>query len=161
MPGPSTADVIVVDGGGDTSRALIGEIMAASTRGAAGFVVDSAIRDATAIGNADFPCFARAAIHRGLYKSGTEPGEINVPVSIGGFVIEPGDIVVGDDDGVVAFSHSIAPGLLEAVRRQEEKEIPMRYAVLFALLVTIMAIEHGSNVTVSNQTRIATHAGSQ
>jgi len=115
-------DVIVVDGGGDETRALIGEIMLniAKYRGAAGYVIDGAIRDSGAIAATDFPVFARAAIHRGPYKSG--PGEINVPVSIGGMVIAPGDIVVGDNDGVVAFPQAIAPKLLEAVKAQIARE---------------------------------------
>ena len=115
-------DVIVVDGGGDETRALIGEIMLniAQYRGAAGYVIDGAIRDRAALAASDFPVFARAAIHRGPYKSG--PGEINVPVSIGGSVIAPGDIVVGDEDGVVAFSQAIAPALLEAVQAQIKRE---------------------------------------
>jgi RraA family protein len=115
-------DVLVVDGGGDVSRALVGEIMKAiaEQRGAAGFVIDGAIRDAACFAVSDFPCFARAAIHRGPYKNG--PGEINVPVSIGGLVIEPGDIVVGDDDGIVAFSPEKAPALIEAVRAQAARE---------------------------------------
>ena len=73
-------DVIVVDGGGDETRALVGEIMKtiAEYRGAAGYVIDGAIRDVAAFAASDFPCFARTAIHRGPYKSG--PGEINVPV---------------------------------------------------------------------------------
>jgi len=115
-------DVLVIDGGGDTSRALVGEIMAtiAATRGAAGIVIDGAVRDAGALARSDFPCFARAAIHRGPYKNG--PGEINVPVSIGGMIVEPGDIVVGDEDGVVAFPQSIAADLLNLVRAQENRE---------------------------------------
>jgi RraA family protein len=115
-------DVIVVDGGGDETRALIGEIMMtiARYRGAAGYVIDGAIRDAGAIAASDFPVFARTAIHRGPYKFG--PGEINVPVSIGGSIITPGDIVVGDEDGVVAFSQAIAPALLEAVQGQIKRE---------------------------------------
>lgn len=114
--------VIVVDGGGDTSRALIGEIMAniALSRGAAGFVLDGAVRDAAALAILDLPVFARTAIHRGPYKNG--PGEINVPVSVGGMVVTPGDIVVGDADGVVAFPYAIARTLLDAVRIQEAKE---------------------------------------
>jgi regulator of RNase E activity RraA len=114
--------VIVVDGGGDISRALVGEIMAtvAISRGAAGFVIDGAVRDAGTLAKQDFPCFARAAIHRGPYKNG--PGAINVPVSIGGMVVAPGDIVVGDEDGVVAFPQEIAADLLRKVRAQEERE---------------------------------------
>ena len=68
-------------------------------------MIDGAIRDVAAFAASDFPCFARTAIHRGPYKSG--PGEINVPVSIGGSVISPGDIVVGDEDGVVSFPAAI------------------------------------------------------
>jgi RraA family protein len=115
-------DVIVVDGGGDESRALVGEIMKtiAQWRGAEGYVIDGAIRDAAAIAADTYPFFARAAIHRGPYKSG--PGELNVPVSIGGMVVAPGDIVVGDDDGVVAFPQSVAASLLVGVKAQIARE---------------------------------------
>lgn len=115
-------DVVVVDGGGDISRALVGEVMTeiAIHNGATGFVIDGAIRDAAFFAGSDFPCFARAAMHRGPYKTG--PGDINVPVSIGGSVITPGDIVVGDEDGVVAFPQAIAVELLAAVRAQEARE---------------------------------------
>lgn len=122
-------DVVIVDGGGDENRALVGEIMAniAQSRGAAGLVIDGAIRDVATISAGTFPVFARAAIHRGPYKSG--PGEINVPVSIGGMVVHPGDIVVGDSDGVVAFAPAIADELLQAVRQQEQKEQEMLDAI--------------------------------
>ncbi|MDX2203919.1 MAG: RraA family protein [Hyphomicrobiaceae bacterium] len=115
-------DVIVVDGGGDETRALVGEIMKeiAQHAGAAGFVIDGAIRDVGAFAADDFPCFARAAIHRGPYKNG--PGAINVPVSVGGTVIAPGDIVVGDEDGVVSFGQGEAASLLEVVRAQMARE---------------------------------------
>ena len=117
-------DVVVVDGGGDVSRALVGEIMKAiaEKKGAAGFVIDGAIRDSAAFASSDFPCYARAAIHRGPYKNG--PGEVNVPVSIGGCVIAPGDIIVGDEDGVVNVPLAKAEDLLAAVKaflvREEE-----------------------------------------
>lgn len=115
-------DVIVVDGGGDETRALVGEIMKniAQWRKAEGYVIDGAIRDVAAFAGDDFPCFARAVIHRGPYKNG--PGEINVPVTIGGSVISPGDIVVGDEDGVVSFPAAGAAALLEAVRVQIKRE---------------------------------------
>ena len=115
-------DVIVVDGGGDETRALVGEIMKniAQWRKAEGYVIDGAIRDVASFAASDFPCFARTAIHRGPYKSG--PGEINVPVSIGGSVISPGDIVVGDEDGVVSFPAAIAATVLEAMRAQIKRE---------------------------------------
>lgn len=115
-------DVIVVDGGGDETRALVGEIMKeiAQHRGAAGYVIDGAIRDVAAFAASDFPCFARAVIHRGPYKNG--PGEINVPVAIGGSIVSPGDIVVGDEDGVVSFPQSAAAALLELVTAQIKRE---------------------------------------
>jgi RraA family protein len=115
-------DVIVVDGAGDTTRALVGDIMKAiaESRGVAGFVIDGAVRDTDAFADADFPCYARAATPRGPFKSG--PGAINVPVCVGGWTVNPGDVVVGDSDGVVTFAPDIAPRLLEAVRAQTARE---------------------------------------
>lgn len=115
-------DVIVVDGGGDISQALIGEIILthAETIGAAGFVIDGAIRDIGAIRKSSLPCYAKGVTHRGPYKNG--PGSLNVPVSLGGLVIHPGDLIVGDEDGVVALSGEIARAILPAVRAQEERE---------------------------------------
>src|SRR6201994_1536542 len=83
-------DVIVVDGGGEVTQALVGELMQmhAQVRGLAGFVIDGAVRDVAALHAADFPCYARGNTHRGPFKEG--PGEINVPVAIGGLVIEAG-----------------------------------------------------------------------
>lgn len=114
--------VIVVDGGGDLSRALIGEIMltVASSRGAVGFVIDGSVRDSSALAASDLSVFARSAIHRGPYKNG--PGDINVPISVGGMLVNPGDIVVGDADGVVAFPRAMGRSLLEAVQVQEKRE---------------------------------------
>jgi regulator of RNase E activity RraA len=66
-------------------------------------------------------------IHRGPYKNG--PGEINVPVSVGGSVISPGDIVVGDEDGVVSFPAAGAAALLEAVRAQVAREEETKKAI--------------------------------
>lgn len=100
-------DVIVVDAGGDLSNALIGEMMVAYAvkRGVAGIVINGAIRDAGSIGSGTFPMYAAGISHRGPYKDG--PGEINVPIAIDGMVIEPGDLVVGDEDGLlcVPFDH--------------------------------------------------------
>lgn len=94
-------DVIVVDGGGDLTNALIGEMMVAHAvaRGLAGMVLNGAIRDSGAIRAARFPVYAAGVTHRGPYKDG--PGEINVPIAIDGMVIEAGDLILGDDDGVL------------------------------------------------------------
>lgn len=113
----SPGHVLVVDGAGDTTNALIGELIMlyAQQRGCVGIVLDGAIRDTAAYYDADFPCYARGVTHRGPYKQG--PGAINVPVSIGGQVVQPGDMVVGDEDGVVTFPISEAGRLLEAVKQ--------------------------------------------
>ncbi|WP_026869976.1 RraA family protein [Inquilinus limosus] len=122
-------DVLVVDGGGDLGQALVGEIMMSKARaiGAAGFVIDGAIRDVAAFAAADFPCFARGVTHRGPYKSG--PGEINVPVAVDGMVVMPGDVVLGDEDGVVCFDRAVAGDLLALVRRQEAREAEALQAI--------------------------------
>jgi RraA family protein len=118
----SPGDVIVVDAGGELAQAIIGEIMSthAAKRGIAGFVIDGAIRDAEAIANSNWPVFARGVTHRGPYKDG--PGEINVTVSIGGMPVNPGDIIVGDADGVLAVPQNVALGVVAAARAQNEKE---------------------------------------
>jgi RraA family protein len=115
-------DVLVIDGGGTIERALFGDIMknVAKMRGFTGVVIDGAIRDAAAYREDSFPCYARGVCHRGPYKDG--PGEINVPVSVGGMVVLPGDIVVGDDDGVVVIAPAEAKAVAEASRRKAEAE---------------------------------------
>jgi RraA family protein len=114
--------VLVVDGGGDLANALIGDLIMqyAMQRGCAGFVVDGAIRDSAAFAHAGMPCHARGISHRGPYKNG--PGQINVPVSIAGQVIAPGDYVVGDDDGVVNFAPSAALALIAAANKGLARE---------------------------------------
>ena len=118
-------DVLVVDAGGDTTNAIFGEIMTriAIRNGATGIVVDGAIRDAATFSETGFPCFARGATHRGPYKDG--PGEINVPITVGGAIVRPGDVVFGDADGVVVVPLEEAEELAEKVRKIVEKEAVM------------------------------------
>jgi regulator of RNase E activity RraA len=115
-------DVLVVDGAGAVERALFGDIMknVAKMRGVVGVVIDGAIRDAGAYREDNFPCFSRGVCHRGPYKDG--PGEINVAVSVDGMVVNPGDIVVGDDDGVVFISPDEAKAVAAASRKKLEAE---------------------------------------
>lgn len=96
-------DVIVVDAGGDLTNAITGELMVAYAikKRLGGFVINGAIRDAATIAAGDFPVFAAGVTHRGPYKDG--PGEINVPVAINGMVIEPGDMIIGDEDGLLCI----------------------------------------------------------
>ena len=120
MAGPG--DVIVVAAGGDMSQAIIGEIMTtlAAKRGVEGIIIDGAIRDSGAIAANKFPVYARGVTPRGPYKNG--PGEINVPISVGGMVVCPGDIVVGDEDGVVAVPVDIAAEVLKAAKAKAKEE---------------------------------------
>src|SRR5580765_6024563 len=88
-------DVLVIDAGGDVNNAVVG----------------GAIRDVAEIREREFPVYARGVTHRGPYKDG--PGEINVPISVGGMVVNPGDIVVGDQDGLMAFAPDDAEWLID------------------------------------------------
>ncbi|OZI44045.1 RraA family protein [Bordetella genomosp. 4] len=119
-------EVIVVDGGGDTNNALVGELMMmdARMRGVVGFVIDGAVRDADVFAQEDFGCFARGVTHRGPYKEG--PGEINVPVSVGGQVVFPGDVVVGDADGVVVIPAEHAEAVLALALKKETDEAAIK-----------------------------------
>lgn len=116
-------DVIVIDAGGFTDRAIFGELMATycRSRGIKGIVCDGAIRDRGGLATMeDFHVYARSATPNGPYKNG--PGEINVPVVIGGKLVYPGDIVVGDDDGVLFIRPPMAEALAEATKAVEQKE---------------------------------------
>jgi len=115
-------DVIVVETGGHMRNAVVGELMstAAALKGVAGFVIDGAIRDSAVIAEKDFGVFARGISHRGPFKEG--PGEINVPISIDGMLTLPGDLIVGDHDGVIAIRPNGLDRIAEQVRAIEEKE---------------------------------------
>ncbi|RYJ02174.1 MAG: RraA family protein, partial [Acetobacteraceae bacterium] len=115
-------DVIVVDAGGDLTNALIGELMLAQMvkRGLGGIVLNGAIRDSAAIRTQGFPVFAAGVTHRGPYKDG--PGEINLPVAIDGMVIEPGDLILGDDDGLLCVPFDAAEAVLAAATAKAEAE---------------------------------------
>jgi regulator of RNase E activity RraA len=115
-------DVMVVDAEGELANALVGGIMTfgAASLGLAGMVLDGAIRDVAEIRQRTFPVYARGVSHRGPYKDG--PGEINVPVTVGGMVVNPGDVIVGDQDGLVAFPPSFASMVIEKALAQEKNE---------------------------------------
>jgi regulator of RNase E activity RraA len=118
-------DVIVVDAGGDLTNALFGEIMVAMSVkiGLAGIVLNGAVRDSEEIARGAFPLYAAGVTHRGPYKDG--PGEINVPIAIDAMVIEPGDLIVGDADGLLCVPYADAEALLAATRQKMEAEKKM------------------------------------
>lgn len=118
-------DVIVVDAGGDLTNALVGEIMTsyAASKHIAGMVINGSVRDAGFLRTQDFGVFAAGVTHRGPYKDG--PGEINVPIALGGMVIEPGDLVMGDDDGVLSVPFEQTQWVYQAAvdKQKQEEEI--------------------------------------
>ena len=124
-------DVIVIDAGGFTDRAILGELMATycKTRGVRGIICDGAIRDWDGLAAMeDFTVFARGANPNGPYKNG--PGEINTPVNIGGRVVNPGDIVVGDCDGIIFIDPADAKELSVAVKKVEAMEADIMDKIL-------------------------------
>ena len=109
-------DVLLIDAGGDLNNAVVGGILSfyAASIGVVGIVIDGAIRDVAEIREREFPVYARGVTHRGPYKDG--PGEINVTVSVGGMVVNPGDIVVGDQDGLLAIPQDGVEALIGKAR---------------------------------------------
>lgn len=114
LAGPG--DVIVVNNEGDTSQALMGEVMTtfARQRGIEGLVLDGAIRDIQGISKMDYHLYAAAVTPGGPFKDG--PGEINVPIACGNIHVSPGDIILGDHDGVIVIPHGDAARILEAAQ---------------------------------------------
>ena len=115
-------DVIVVDAGGICENAIIGELMMsrARQRGVAGIVIWGAIRDSAEIAAGTYPVYASGVTHCGPYKNG--PGEINVPINMGGMAVNPGDIIIGDADGLVAIPQDQAERVLASAKSILQKE---------------------------------------
>jgi 4-hydroxy-4-methyl-2-oxoglutarate aldolase len=115
-------DVIVVDGKADTRSALFGELMVAQARaaGLAGFVVDGPARDTALLGAGDFPAFATARNPCGPTKR--LPGVLAGPVSVGGVAVQPGDLVVGDGDGVTVVPRELVAAVLESAAERVRVE---------------------------------------
>lgn len=115
-------DIIVVDADGDVTNAVIGELMVAHARyrGIAGMVIYGAIRDAAVIRQGDFPVFSTGISHRGPFKDG--PGTVNAPIALCGMIVAPGDLMLGDDDGVVAVPQAQAMEICEAAIKKAAAE---------------------------------------
>jgi RraA family protein len=121
-------DILVINGLGDVSRALIGDLIGirAKALGVGGFVIDGAVRDADALAECGMPVFARAVTPAGPYKHG--PGRLQQPVAIAGVVVLPGDIVVADADGVVVVQRAEAERVLADAEKIEASEAEKRIA---------------------------------
>jgi RraA family protein len=115
-------DVLVIDGKGDETAALMGEIMVSQCKaiGLAGIVIYGSVRDTEALKEMDFPVYAVGANPNGPTKN--IPGRINWPISVGGTSVQPGDLIVGDADGVVVIEREKAASLLSAAAQKVADE---------------------------------------
>jgi 4-hydroxy-4-methyl-2-oxoglutarate aldolase len=115
-------DVIVADAGGYAEAGAWGEIMAvaAQQRGIAGFVFNGAVRDSQVMADIGFPVFACALSIKGTQK--VSLGLINHPLNLDNITINPGDLIVGDGDGLVVVRREEAEDVLEKSLAREEKE---------------------------------------
>jgi regulator of RNase E activity RraA len=123
-------DVLVVEHCGDRSRSCFGGMVAytAKSRGAAGGVFDGPVNDYDEITAAGFPVYSRGVSSHTTRQLGIE-GAINVPVTVGGTVVQPGDVVWADSDGVAILAPGEALGVAAVLREKEEAEIPLRQAI--------------------------------
>lgn len=115
-------DIIVVDGGSGCNRSLAGEIMMrfAQLKGIAGFVVDGCLRDLDGVETLTMPVYAKGVTPQGPFKFG--PGEVNTPIACGGQVVFPGDILVGDKDGIVVIHRQDAEEVAKVAQEKKAKE---------------------------------------
>lgn len=123
-------DFLVVNGQGFTDRALLGELMAekARKRGAVGIVADGALRDVRDLEEIGFGAWARAVNPSGPYKNG--PGQRDVTVAVGRVIVEPGDLIVADDDGVVVVPAAEAAATLDRALAVQKDEAQRRQAIV-------------------------------
>ncbi len=122
-------DILVVDAGASPMNAVLGDLVTtkARHRGIAGVVVDGLIRDIEGILETNIPVFARGTTPIGPLHRG--PGEVNFPIQCGGIVVHPGDIIVGDMNGVVIVPQEEAESLLARLRARKEGEAAYLAAV--------------------------------
>lgn len=124
-------DVLVLDWGGNTQVAAWGEMtsLAAQMRGAAGVIVDGAVTDLLEIAEQDMPTFARGLAALVGRRLGHE-GAVNVPIQCGGVVVNPGDVVVADDNGIVVIPAAEAQEVYAKARAFEDRSVPQRQWLL-------------------------------
>jgi 4-hydroxy-4-methyl-2-oxoglutarate aldolase len=122
-------DVLVIDGGSGRDTALLGDILvyAARLRGVAGIVLQGLVRDSAAIAAQGLPVFAGGATARGPVKE--TMGAVQVPIQCGGVLVRPGDLVAGDDDGIVVVPREQAVTVAERIRLIHEREEQVKKAL--------------------------------
>lgn len=122
-------DVLVIDGKGVTSRACWGglQTFAASRKGVAAIVVDGAVRDAADLCKYGVPVWCRGVSPAGPHKGWA--GHVNLPVSCAGCVVNPGDVIVGDGDGLVVVPRELASATLGCAKAKQQMEAAWFQAV--------------------------------
>jgi len=118
----SPGDVVVVDARGELTNSIVGEIMItyAMKRGLAGLVINGSIRDSDTIRQMSIAVYAAGVTHRGPMKSG--PGEIGRAIAFDGMVIEPGDLMIGDGDGVLCIPFGEVEEVYQAAAAKHKAE---------------------------------------
>jgi regulator of RNase E activity RraA len=121
-----TGDVLVVNGNGETSRAVFGDLLGeiCLAKGLAGVVIDGATRDIDELAAMKLPVFARGTSPAGPWKNG--PGIVGRPVACGNVVCNPGDAIIGDSDGIIVVERTKLAQTLAATRRQDDFEAELR-----------------------------------
>jgi 4-hydroxy-4-methyl-2-oxoglutarate aldolase len=124
LPAAAPGDVLVVVTSGHYEAGYWGDIMtiAALERGIAGLVIDGCVRDSEAIARLQFPVFARGLSIRGTGKDAAAPGGLRQPITLGDVTVQPGDLVVGDADGVVVISRANAADVVTKAKEREIRE---------------------------------------
>jgi 3-hexulose-6-phosphate synthase/6-phospho-3-hexuloisomerase len=141
-------DVIVVDAAGETETSIWGGLMSGlcKMKGVTGAVIDGAMRDTDETRDLGFFIFAKAIVPRSTHSpfSGRmEPIEINIPIQCAGVLVNPGDLVLGDEIGVVVIPLENAASVLEKARAQADKEEKNRSKILEGKTVEELLAEFG------------------
>jgi 4-hydroxy-4-methyl-2-oxoglutarate aldolase len=140
-------EVVVVATCGSEGTAVFGELMChtAAAKQLGGIIVDGAIRDVDGIAKLGFPAFSRSVSPGGCDKDG--PGEINVPIACGNVVVMPGDIVVGDEDGVAVVPRAHAEEVLASVEglmaREKKRVAEIQSGALYKSEIDDALRKHG------------------
>jgi regulator of RNase E activity RraA len=148
LPVADAGDVIVVDAAGETETSIWGGLMAGLCRmkGVVGAVVDGGIRDIDEIADVGFSIASRSVVPRSThspYSGRLEPIEINVPITCGGCLVEPGDIVLVDEIGAVAVPRAEAADVLRRAQELAEREEATRRMIRAGRTVDELLAEFG------------------